>query len=337
MEDNKQKTVKELEQEANYAAVEGRNKITPGAKLPDKLADGEIHVMPGKFLPSGTPKKKSTATKQRQPGKNRGILIVIIVGVIFMGAVGFGLWYIVQTSAPTPPIQNTNQNINQIENQNTNLNTNVNQNENINENANINTNVNTPPINDNTNETPSLSVVDTDSDGLTAEEELLFKTNIERADTDLDGFNDGVEIANMFDPLVPGGTLIQSGRIAEYLDSSRQFRFYRPVSWLAQDLDSEQVAILPDSETGEIFSIVALVNEQNASLDELKDLFGTAQSYENYSLDGYPALISTDGREVISILGNYIFVITYDLGNSSVPSYSATFLMILKSFDFFGA
>jgi len=45
---------------------------------------------------------------------------------------------------------------------------------------------------------------DSDNDGLTLQEEYLFGTNPQKADTDGDGYNDGTEIKNGYDPTAPG-------------------------------------------------------------------------------------------------------------------------------------
>lgn len=51
---------------------------------------------------------------------------------------------------------------------------------------------------------PSLAT-DSDSDGLTDEEELRYYTNRENSDTDGDGYTDGTEVKGGYSPLVGGG------------------------------------------------------------------------------------------------------------------------------------
>lgn len=51
---------------------------------------------------------------------------------------------------------------------------------------------------------PESAVLDEDEDGLTAAEERFYGTDLNVADTDGDGFNDGDEVRAGYDPLGPG-------------------------------------------------------------------------------------------------------------------------------------
>ncbi|RJO59828.1 hypothetical protein C4546_00110 [Candidatus Parcubacteria bacterium] len=93
------------------------------------------------------------------------------------------------------PASNANANQNANENLNVNVpdvNGNANANANENQNGNLNVNAN---INENIN-----GNVDLDNDGLTNDEELIYKTDPLNADTDHDGFRDGDEVAAGYDP-----------------------------------------------------------------------------------------------------------------------------------------
>ena len=80
-------------------------------------------------------------------------------------------------------------------------NTNVNQNVNGNVNAevpDVNANLNTnAAVNENANVNANP---DLDSDGLTNDQERVYKTDPLNADTDADGYNDGLEVATGYDP-----------------------------------------------------------------------------------------------------------------------------------------
>jgi len=87
------------------------------------------------------------------------------------------------------PVASTNENAN--ENVNVAV-PDVNGNANGNENANGNVNV---PVDANVNGSE-----DSDNDGLTNDQERLYKTDPLNADTDADGYKDGVEVATGYDP-----------------------------------------------------------------------------------------------------------------------------------------
>lgn len=97
----------------------------------------------------------------------------------------------------TPPVTNENQNANGNENTNVavpdvNGNANANENGNVNASANENTNV---AVDANVNGSQDL-----DNDGLTNDQERLYKTDPLNPDTDADGYRDGVEVATGYDP-----------------------------------------------------------------------------------------------------------------------------------------
>lgn len=54
-----------------------------------------------------------------------------------------------------------------------------------------------------TENTKTTVIIDMDNDGLTDEQEKAYGTNPSEQDTDRDGFKDGEEITNGYDPLKP--------------------------------------------------------------------------------------------------------------------------------------
>ena len=59
----------------------------------------------------------------------------------------------------------------------------------------------------NSHTTPLTSTLDSDGDGLTDIEEILFQTNSSLPDTDNDGYIDGLELAKGYNP-TGEGTLV---------------------------------------------------------------------------------------------------------------------------------
>src|SRR3989338_8834968 len=121
------------------------------------------------------------AARDKEPLLSRSKKVNIMLGVVVLagGAMAAGGWYGYQLLTK-PKLVNTNINTNLNANANANLNTNTNTNLNTNAGGEVNLNTNMPPP----------EPLDTDRDGLTDEEEALYGTDINNADTDNDTLTD---------------------------------------------------------------------------------------------------------------------------------------------------
>lgn len=79
------------------------------------------------------------------------------------------------------------------------------------------------------NPTP-VSMVDSDADGLTDDEEKIIGTDPNKADTDNDGYLDLEEVKSGYDPLVPGQKISETSQILNYKIDQRATVVY-PTSW----------------------------------------------------------------------------------------------------------
>ncbi|MFH0805156.1 MAG: hypothetical protein V1916_03095 [Patescibacteria group bacterium] len=146
-----------------------------GQKVADCVAGTELTQAGGKYVSCDVPKTAYTAAAAAE-----------ITLPLSTGSEKISL------SLPTVSSASANQN----ENGNANLNANTNKNENGNANLNANQNLNI---------IINSSTLDTDNDGLTDEQEEIWGTDPKNPDTDGDGFKDGDEIKNGFNPLKAGG------------------------------------------------------------------------------------------------------------------------------------
>lgn len=294
----------------------------------------ELHVMPKKFVIQN-PKKKDSGAK--------GILVFFIsFFVLLLAGLGFGYYWFQQKNKPKTEnvniVDNNNQVVvNQNNNQNNtnanqNSNTNTNQNNNQNANVNINNNSNTN-TNTNTNENPPSIVVDTDQDALMDLEEQTYKTDVQLADTDKDGYKDGDEVRNLYDPLATNQKLIDSGLVIRYTNDLYGYEVFSPRGWLVKAIDDSRrkIEFIPDNAVGELLRIEAMDNMDNKTLmDWQKVLFGT-QIMENFQVAQTPALRSLDKKQVLVVKGNYYYLLTYE---GTQNNFMTTFDMFLKSFQF---
>ena len=129
-------------------------------------------------------------------------LLFLALGAAVVVTAGYFGWnYIVGSPQPsvtvTPANENTNENLNAPE-------VNINFNENI--------PAAIPSLNENTNNQqpttniPSIDMTtDSDHDGLTDYQEIyIYHTDPHNPDTDGDGYSDGTEVKNGYNPLGPG-------------------------------------------------------------------------------------------------------------------------------------
>lgn len=290
----------------------------------------ELHVMPKKFVVQN-PKKKDSGAK--------GILVFFIsFFVLLLAGLGFGYYWFQQKNKPKTENVNmvvnneptNNQNSNQNSKQNTNSNTNENQNINQNTNSSVNENTNTSTT---TNETPPSTAKDTDQDALMDLEEQTYNTDVQIADTDKDGYKDGDEVRNLYDPLATNQKLIDSGLVIRYSNDLYGYEVFSPKSWLVKAVDDfrSKIEFIPDNAIGELLRIEVVENPQNKGLlDWQKVLFGT-QVMENFQVAQTAALRSLDKKQVLLVKGNYYYLLTYE---GTETNFMATFDMLLKSFQF---
>lgn len=174
---------------------------------------------------------------------------------------------------------------------------------------------------------------DTDSDGLTNVEELLYGTDFRSPDTDGDTFLDGNEVFHRYDPngLAPS-TLLDTGAVRVLERSEVPFTLYYPASWT--------VSVLPEATQvnfrlagGSSFS---LVYEAKDALTDLSawmktKSISTKDTEETLTKEGYPARIGHDGRMMYLDLGDWVVSATYDLGDGLSIDFLQTFKMMTNS------
>lgn len=121
--------------------------------------------------------------------------------------------------------------------------------------------------------------LDSDQDGLSNQEEKLYGTDPDKADTDGDGYSDGAEIKSGYDPLkpAPGDKLMDSGTENPAANNAEDEKN------ITKDLANKISAITlsPDSE------------EKNISLDEIKSMVNKSLD-QNISEDELPQIDPED-------------------------------------------
>jgi hypothetical protein len=309
-----------------------------GEKVPDNFSvnEEEVHIMPTKFVIKKNPKKKD--------GGAKGIIVFFVIFfILLMGGLGVAYYFYQQKNKPADTNTNTDQNTNTIAtstNQNTNQNTNTsiitNTNTDTNQNTNSNININTNTNTNITTTTATQITVDTDSDGLTDLEESTYQTDKQVADSDKDGYKDGDELKNLYDPLASNQKLIDSGLVIRYANDLSGYAIFSPKPWLVKAVDDyrKKIEFIPDSSTSELVRIEILENTnlKNTLVDWQKSLY-VGETMENFTLGGRAALRSTDKKRVLAVNSNFIYIIIYEVSGPDA-NFNTTFDMMLASFAF---
>jgi len=186
-----------------------------------------------------------------------------------------------------------------------------------------------------------ISVLDTDNDGLTEEEEKLYKTDPLIPDSDGDGYLDGEEVTSLYSPISLGGKLDTSGLVNLYTNPVFKYNLFYPANWIAQALDETNTTIIFTSATGEFVEVLVLENpeqlsilkwyeeqispEENSILEEIKNITVAGQeAIEIPNLEGQKIIYFAYQNKVYGLIYNY--------GNKVELNFKTTFAMMKNSF-----
>jgi hypothetical protein len=315
-----------------------------------KMEPYDIHVMPDKFHQYLKVKSKGSASKFLM------IFAVVLFVVVILGIGGYFLYLQMNQSSQNTNVANqnipavANQNLN-IENLNVPENLNAIENVNLNENLNVNGNINAIlnenlNINGNENINAPIGVIsyssslDSDSDKLTDVEENLYQTEIRTADTDGDGYFDGEEVINDYNPKMAGNARLEtSGLVNKYSNPVYNYEIFYPTSWLARPEDQSLKVVLFMTSTEEFMKISIEDNPDKTDIVSwyLKmspgsDLNLTAKVMTKNSLE---ALVSPDKLTYYILDPNTldkVYVISYNIGTLKQVNFLSTFQMMINSF-----
>lgn len=180
--------------------------------------------------------------------------------------------------------------------------------------------------------TPAL---DSDNDGLTDTEEILLGTATSTPDTDGDGYLDGAEILNFYDP-ASTGKLTANPAIALYENKTFNYSVLYPSAWQASANGGDD-SMMFKSADNQFFQIIVQPNTAKQSLDEwYMDQLDVTTVNESDRLSGanWQGLKSADGLTLYLMDANQknIFTLAYNPGESNLLSYINIFDLMIRSF-----
>lgn len=182
---------------------------------------------------------------------------------------------------------------------------------------------------------PSAS--DQDKDGLTDEEEKVFSTDVAKPDTDGDGYVDGLEVINLYNPIGFAPVRIEdSGLVLTYTNPTFNYSILYPKVWMARGLDETNREVLFTSATGEFVQVIV---EENLEHLPVLDWYlakspgmTAAEVHTVVTKTGLQGIQSPDGLTAYFSYGDYIFAIAYNVGTKTELNFKTTFEMMVRSF-----
>lgn len=179
---------------------------------------------------------------------------------------------------------------------------------------------------------PSL---DSDNDGLTNAEEILLGTATSTSDTDSDGYLDGAELLNLYDPSASSTKLIANSHISLYENNTFNYSLLYPKDWQFS-VNGGDDSIMFKSDDNQFFQIIVQTNTAKQTLDQwyIEQLsVQTVNDFDRLSGPNWQGIKNLDGLTLylMDARQNYIFTLAYNPGENNILDYIDIFDMMVKS------
>jgi len=178
---------------------------------------------------------------------------------------------------------------------------------------------------------------DIDSDGLTDDEEqLVYKSDPNRSNSDGDSYVDLNEVLNLFDPAKPDpAMLVDSPNIVVYGNADFGVEIYRPKSWSVREIVAERTVHFT-APTGEMVKVSTYDKEDGQSLmdwylERPTNGIADGQVEQGTNKKGYEQIITANRRTVYVANGNTVVELKYDLAGQLEIRYRVTLTMMANS------
>jgi hypothetical protein len=176
---------------------------------------------------------------------------------------------------------------------------------------------------------------DSDNDGLTDIEEILLGTSTSTPDTDADGYLDGSELINLYNP-AGAGKLTANSNISAYENKTFTYDLLYPSTWQTS-VNGGDDSLMFKTGDNQFVQIIVQPNVNKQILDAwYMEQLGVLIVNEADRISGtnWQGIKSPDGLNIYLMdkKQNYIFSLTYNPGSGSVLEYFNIFQMMVKSF-----
>lgn len=187
--------------------------------------------------------------------------------------------------------------------------------------------------------TTPQSSQDYDGDGLTDVEEETYSTQVDKPDTDQDGYLDGNELGSLYSPIKPKQKLETSGLVKKYANSKFGYMIFYPAVWNQEELDSNGETVMFTSETTEFIEVIVqenLTGINNIRAWYLGQIQGTDPSkISNIMVGNLVGVRSSDKMNIYFMKDNLIYTLSYNINLKETANFMKTFEMMVKSFKLF--
>lgn len=182
-----------------------------------------------------------------------------------------------------------------------------------------------------------VNSADIDSDSLTDLEEEVFSIDSGAWDTDGDGYYDGQEVFNLYNPAgIAPMKIIDSGLAKEYVNPAWQYRVYYPAQWQVGEVDDEKKAVLFSAITGDYVEVFVSAKDADETFEDWFAREATGQNYidlqvftNRFQEGGWKR---NDDLVAYFITDNAVFVLLYNPGVTGSIPFRHVMQMMWQSF-----
>jgi hypothetical protein len=177
------------------------------------------------------------------------------------------------------------------------------------------------------------TAADSDGDGLTDLEELLFDTNPNAPDSDGDGYDDLTEVKNLYNP-AGSGKITDNPGFTVY-ENEYSYSFVRPKSWNI-DVFGGNDSVMLQLKNNQFIQVIVQVKSENETIDGWYKRQFMVDVIDNERVSnpaGFKGVRSKDGLTVYleHPEKNYIVTVTYNTGLENTLYYKNIFELIIES------
>ncbi len=288
--------------------------------MPDAAKEPIIYTMPERFY---TPTKKGIAPST---------VLFAVAGAGFFLVVGGATWYFTRGLRVTPPSPASSVSQEAVVPIESPLSPDVP----LSAQPSLQPIIEEPPVTP--SETALPRAADVDADGLTAREETLFRTSETQPDSDADGYLDGHEVINLYNPAGTAPEKLEAAGLATtFRNGLFGYEFLYPSGWKQESADSGGREVVFRTETTEVVRVSAMDNPNGLMLPEWYQTYAKEASpvlREIVSKNGSRGLATPNGFNVFFGEKNTAFVLKYDTGTEAAVNFPRAFELLQISWRF---